>query len=435
MMKNLTMAALLLLLCAARALAQFPRAGGRGPATAAALPAPAVGASTATAAGVSPAAAASTATEVGASTAAAGSLSAYLGNKISRERGPWVLGEVIFLSANRMVSDYTWRDMVRGQRGSLYTNADIAADTERLMGLKSFDSVDAALYEIPGTHVPAEYQSVAVSSAEVRLVYTMVEKRAAGSTGKPRAAVGPAPISGVVFTPTAYRSTGRFATPGLGLDINAVYYIGRLYGKNSYPDAPYKTNYLDRLGVWLLTADGKMQLQSETKLRPAIAVGAQATALLRDSAQPQINQTANVTVSASNKSVQVLTDGYFVASKKFGPTRASLGVMQGTVGNLAANLSEFLTPEALLYYKSAPANSVVKSQTVPFASFFFLPRNQNPLGLEFMKFQGATQSPWLVNLKIGYFIKLNFDIAYLKYQGGYDVLGLIQFRYNYFPKY
>ncbi len=410
MMKNLTTVTLLLCTCRALGLAQ---------------PVPAA---------AEPVVSTATASTVIASAASVNSVSAYLGKKISRDRGPWALGEVIFLSAGRMVSDYTWRDMVRGQRGSLYTNADIAADTERLMGLKAFESVDAELYEIPGTHVPPEHQSVAVPSAEVRLVYTMVEKKAPG-TGKPRAAARPAPISGVVFTPTAYRSTGHFITPGLGLDINAIYYIGRLYGKNNYPDAPYKTNYLDRLGVWLLTADGKIQLQSETKLRPAIAVGAQATALLRDSPQPQINQTASLTVSASNKSVQVLTDGYFVASKKFGPTRASLGVMQGTIGNLAANLSEFLTPEALHYYNHAPTDTVVKSRTVPFASFFFLPRNQNPLGLEFMKFQGAPQSPWLINLKIGYFIKLNFDIAYLKYQGGYDVLGLIQFRYNYFPKY
>ena len=28
----------------------------------------------------------------------------------------------------------------------------------------------------------------------------------------------------------------------------------------------------------------------------------------------------------------------------------------------------------------------------------------------------------------------NFDLAVLKYQGGYDVLGLFQFRYNHFPK-
>ena len=51
-----------------------------------------------------------------------------------------------------------------------------------------------------------------------------------------------------------------------------------------------------------------------------------------------------------------------------------------------------------------------------------------------MKFNGAPMNPWLINFKIGYFVKLNFDIAYLKYQGGYDVLGVLQFRYNYFPQ-
>ena len=50
-----------------------------------------------------------------------------------------------------------------------------------------------------------------------------------------------------------------------------------------------------------------------------------------------------------------------------------------------------------------------------------------------VKFNGAPLNPWLVNFKVGYFLKLNFDIALLKYQGGYDLLGVLQFRYNYFP--
>jgi hypothetical protein len=40
----------------------------------------------------------------------------------------------------------------------------------------------------------------------------------------------------------------------------------------------------------------------------------------------------------------------------------------------------------------------------------------------------------MLNFKIGYFLKMNFDIAYLRFQGGYDVLGLLQFRFNQFPR-
>ncbi|MCX5794025.1 MAG: hypothetical protein NTY77_00835 [Elusimicrobia bacterium] len=371
----------------------------------------------------------------GTSTSTVVNLAGYLGTKISRERGPWVLGEVLFFSRDRLVSDYSWREAVRGQRGSLYTNADIDSDVERLLALKKFDKVDAGLYEIPGVPVPPEFQGVAVSTSEVRLVFFMTEKFVVGASTKAARPLAPAAVSGVVLTPTAYRGAGRYTTPGMGLDINAAYYIGRLYGKNSYALTPAKTNYIDRLGVWLLTADGKMQVQSETSLRPAMAVGVQATALLRDSPQPQINQTPTLTVKASNGSTQILTDAFVVLSKKFGPARTSMGLMMGSIGNLPANLSEFLTPEALKFYRDPNQNlTSLKSNTVPYASVLFVPKPAYPLGVEIMKFNGAMMNPWLINFKIGYFIKLNFDVAYLKYQGGYDVIGVLQFRYNYFPQ-
>ena len=377
----------------------------------------------------------------GASTSTVVNLAAYLGAKIPRERGPWVLGEVLFFSKDRLVSVYSWREAVRGQRGSLYTNADIDSDIERLLALKKFDKAEAGLYEIPGVPVPPEFQGVAASTSEVRLVYFMTEKFVVGASTKTARPLAPAAVSGVVLTPTAYRGAGRYTTPGMGLDINAAYYIGRLYGINSYPNSPAKTNYIDRLGVWLLTADGKMQVQSETWLRPAMAAGVQATALLRDSPQPQISQGPSLTVKASNGSTQILSDAYLVMSKKLGPARTTVGVMQGSIGNLPANLSEFLTPEALKYYRNGAnglqgdnSGTIIKSQTVPFASLLFVPKPAYPLGVEVMKFNGAPMNPWLINFKIGYFVKLNFDIAYLKYQGGYDVLGVLQFRYNYFPQ-
>ena len=53
--------------------------------------------------------------------------------------------------------------------------------------------------------------------------------------------------------------------------------------------------------------------------------------------------------------------------------------------------------------------------------------------------QITTQAGWNYINQIAagrhvHLIKLNFDIAYLKYQGGYDVLGVLQFRYNHFPR-
>lgn len=243
----------------------------------------------------------------------------------------------------------------------------------------------------------------------------------------------PTAVGGVLLTPTAWRGAGKFNNPGMALDINAAYIIGRLYGKTSYPDAPRKTNYIDRIGLWTLTADGKMQIQSETDVRPAAAVGGQAMLVFRDSPQPSVT-TPGVSTKIDAKQTKILTDGYFVLSKKLGPMRTSAGVMQGTIGDLAANLSEFLSPEALKFYLRDNTGTQVVSRTVPFFSTFYLYKPDYPIGFEVMKFNGAARKPILINMKVGRFLKMNFDLGYLKYQGGWDLLGMFQFRYNHFPK-
>jgi hypothetical protein len=96
-------------------------------------------------------------------------------------------------------------------------------------------------------------------------------------------------------------------------------------------------------------------------------------------------------------------------------------------------MSEFLTPEALRFYNSEAPGTMVKSRTVPFASVLYFIRPDYPIGFEIMKFNGAHMNPYLINFKLGRLLRLNFDLAYLKYRGGYDILGLFQFRYNHFP--
>lgn len=369
------------------------------------------------------------------STVTTAGAAAYLGQQMPFEGGPWVIGEVLFFSSERLVSDFTWREKVRASRGTLYTKADVLGDVENLMTLARFDRIEPRLYAIPDAPVPAEFASIAASTAQVRLVFHVTEKPTAavgGAGAKPQKQVPPAAVSGVVLTPTAWRGTGRYTTPGLGLDINGMYVIGRLYGKNSFENAPRKTNYIDRIGLWMLTADGKLQVQSESSIRPAVAVGGQGTFIVRDSPQPTV-QSQSVTVKVSDKSSNFLSAGYFVASKKLGPFRTSAGVLQGSQGDIIGLMSEFLTPESLQFYANRPGARSI-SRTVPYFSVFGLPKPAYPLGFEVMKFNGAPLNPWLVNFKLGYFLKLNFDISVLKYQGGYDVLGVIQFRYNHFPR-
>ena len=355
---------------------------------------------------------------------------ASLGQPLSTLGGPWVLGETLFFSNGRVVSDYAWRDKLHGTHGQLYTASDLQDDVQALMALKTFKRVTPGVFAIPNDPIPMQFANISVSTSQVRLVFDV--EVAVSSAPKPRLVTPPSAVSGLIMTPTAYRGAGRFNAPGLGLDFNAAYFIGRLYGKNNYPDAPAHTNYIDRLGVWTLTVDGKMQIQSDAGWRPAVAVGGQTVFMFRDSPQPRVNTPA-VTVKVNAKSTQILTDAYVVASKNFHGVRSSLGMMQGNIGDLAANLSEFLTPEALRFYNHAPVGTVVTSRSVPFGSVFYMIKPDYPIGFEVMKFNGAPGSPMLVDFKIGRFLKLNFDVAYLRFQGGYDLLGLFEFRYNQFP--
>lgn len=357
---------------------------------------------------------------------------AALGNALSVNGGPWVPAEFLFFSNGRVVSDYAWRDKLRGRRGVLYTAADLAGDVEALLALGVFDRVAPAVYGIQGTEVPADLAQLSVSSQQVRVVFDVLEKPKPEAAAKPQLVTPPSAVSGVLLTPTAYRGAGRHVNPGLSLDVNAAYFIGRIYGFNNFTSAPRKTNFIDRIGLWTLALDGKMQVQSEGPLRPAVAVGGQAMLLFRDSPQPTV-QTPGVSVKIDAKSTRVLTDAYFVASKHVGPVRASGGVMQGNMGDLAAELTEFLRPEALRFYAGRPGTEV-HSRTIPFGSVLYLMKPDFPIGVEFMKFNGAPLNPYLVNFKLGRFLKLNFDLALIKYQGGYDILGVFQFRYNHFPR-
>ena len=356
-----------------------------------------------------------------------------LGQPLSTAGGPWVLAETLFFSNGRVISDYAWRDKLHGVTGQLYTSQDLQGDVQTLQGLKVFNRVTPAVYGIPNDPIPPQFTSISVSTNQVRVVFDV--DVIVSSAPKPKLVTPPSAVSGLILTPTAFRGAGRFNTPGLGLDFNAAYFIGRLYGKNDYPNAPDHTNYIDRLGLWLLTVDGKMQIQSDAEWRPAVAVGAQTTFMFRDSPQPTV-QTPTVSVQVNRKSTQVLTDAYFVASKNLHGVRSSLGVMQGNFGNLAGNLSEYLSPQALQFYKQTSGFSpvgFVESHTVPFGSVFYMLKPDYPIGFEVMKFNGAYANPWLIDFKLGRFLHLNFDLAYLKFDGGYDLLGLFQFRYNQFP--
>ncbi len=277
------------------------------------------------------------------------------------------------------------------------------------------------------------YTAPALSTA------TLPEGMAISTVG---AKAGPAPsveytqspisLSGIVLMPTAYRGKGK-NTLGTALDINAAYYIGRLYGKNTLDWTLEKTNYIDRVGIWLLTADAKMLVQTESRWRPALATGVQAIYVFRDSPSPTLNPAAAQSFTVPVDKTDALLGSYVVLSKRAHPKLiASIGYMEGNVTDIFPHLSEFLTKEALVF--GPYAGQTATSRNLLFAGLIWLPKPTYPLGIEFIIPQGAPASPKLINLHLGQLLKLNFEVSYLTFDGGWDLLGMFHYRYTYFPK-
>ena len=240
------------------------------------------------------------------------------------------------------------------------------------------------------------------------------------------------PLSGIVLMPTAYRGRGENSI-GLGLDFNAAYYIGRLYGNNKFDWAPQKTNYLDRVGLWMLIAEAKMLIQTEGHWRPAVASGVQGIFKFRDAPQSAVT----FTIKATGKTTDTSANAYVVLTKRIHPkVILNAGYSDGDMPKVLYQLSEFLSKEALT--EEARRHSVAPNVTIPsgmvFGGLLWLPKPNSPIGVEILMPQGAPQNPKLFNFHLGTLLKMNFEISYLTFKGGWDLLGMFQFRYGYFPK-
>lgn len=283
------------------------------------------------------------------------------------------------------------------------------------------DSSAQILYTAPALSTATLPEGIAISTVAAKGPAPSVEY-----------AQSPVPLSGIVLMPTAYRGKGK-NTLGMALDINTAYYIGRLYGKNTLDWTLQKTNYIDRVGVWLLTADAKMLVQTESRWRPALAAGVQAMYILRDSPSPTLNPTSKPTFSVKVDRTDTLLGSYVVLSKRAHPKLiTSIGYMEGDIADIFPHLSEFLTKDALIF--SGHSGQEATSRNLFFAGFIWLPKPTYPIGIEIILPQGAPANPKLINLHLGQLLKLNFEISYLMFENGWDLLGMFHYRYTYFPK-
>ena len=274
---------------------------------------------------------------------------------------------------------------------------------------------------------PSAFAADSASSSQDSARSTQTD-RGGRNLPKKKKSITRTPLSGLVLMPTAYKSTG-INELGLALDINAAYIIGRLYGRNDYDWTMEDKDYLDRIGLWLLSADGKLLVQTEGKYRPAIAAGVQGIYSLRDSSNPTLKTNQDLKINAKS------TNGYanmFVAmSKRLGRKFIiNAGYSDGDMPKMINSLSEYLSVEAMAQ------NGITDNRDATgmiFGGMMWLPKPDSPISVEFMIPQGSPMHPRLVNLHLGSMLKLNFEISYLKFKGGWDLLGIFQFRYNYWP--
>lgn len=274
----------------------------------------------------------------------------------------------------------------------------------------------------------------AQASADPQLPGVRATSARPAPSGPARYDEGKVPLSGIVLMPTAYRGRGRNAI-GLGLDFNAAYYIGRLYGKNKLAWTVEKKNYLDRVGLWLLSADSKMQVQTEGKWRPAMAAGVQGILKFRDAAQPSLNQ-PSVSTTIDSKNTDTYANAYVALTKRLRHNLLiNAGYSDGDMPKVIYSISEFLSKEAINLTNNRPTSDSVQIPTgMLFGGILWMPKKDSPIGIEFMVPQGAPLAPKLINLHLGTLLKLNFEMSYLSFKGGWDLMGMFQFRYNYLPK-
>jgi len=237
----------------------------------------------------------------------------------------------------------------------------------------------------------------------------------------------PLPRTGLILSPTAFRND-IFSNYGLNVDCMFSYYIGDIYGEHGNLGYTSKgTDSIDKVGVWLLTADAKWCLFNEWETFPSIAAGYMYTMLLQDQIGAAVNSnTTSVeqgfSLSGNNgqkQSFLSLSSPYFALSKKiFWDTTVHGGYMIGNQNTFLYYLSKYMPTYT-------PNNAYFVGISRPIFA-------RMGLRVEYTGMVGNVPgSPWLINTHIDRLS--SFDFAYFHFSGGYSILGYLSFRFTVFP--
>ncbi|MFC1521311.1 hypothetical protein ACFL6Y_02765 [Elusimicrobiota bacterium] len=237
------------------------------------------------------------------------------------------------------------------------------------------------------------------------------------------------PFSGVMLTPSAYRRVPIYDSPyseygtlfPMNIDIVTSYYIGRLYSYNRLSEITNRRKSLfTRVGVWFIQLEGKIILEKERRFIPQLAIGGDGSYMLRDTKAPGLSN-PTFQFKVGKESSRPFNSLFCVASKKFWFLKPSVGLMRGSSPSKIIYLTEFLSKES-------------ESNVGIFYSLKLNVSRKLAFFIEMIEPRNAKSKPFLVNAQVGSFLHANFDLAYLKYSRGYDVLGHLNFRFTFYPK-
>ncbi|MEK7287961.1 MAG: hypothetical protein AAB091_05330 [Elusimicrobiota bacterium] len=233
------------------------------------------------------------------------------------------------------------------------------------------------------------------------------------------------PAQGLILVPTAYRKIPLYDSPTaeigrllpVNFDITTIYFIGRIYGHNDLNELTNTRNVLfTRVGTSFIQLDGKVILEKESRRFPQIAVGAEGAALLRDGAQ---NPSFSVNFQKENS--RKFTGLYAVASKQLRQAQFSLGWIAGS------------SPAKLIYLTELLPSAIQPDRGL-FGGIRWQLTRKFSLETELIQTLGTPEKPWLLNLKLGSAVHTNFDVGYLHYRRGYEILAHFSFRYTLYPR-
>ncbi len=236
------------------------------------------------------------------------------------------------------------------------------------------------------------------------------------------------PPTGIMLTPSAYRRIPLYESDASGTehvlpinwDVTLSYYIGRLYGYNKLEElTTTRKNLFSRIGVSFLQTDVKFILERETGQVPQIALGLEGASMLRDVGAPSVaNPTAEFQIKKEN---QRLFGGLYVAaSKEIGWIRPTVGWVRGNSMSKLIYLTEFLP-------KSSESDSGV------FVNMSVGANSRYAFQWEYLRPLRARGAPWMINAQLGKMLHANFDLAYLHYERGYEILAHLSFRLTIYP--